>query len=176
MTSSPQPESQFQPEPSSSSSGGGSCSSRPRSSLLIPSKRTLLPPCSTSSGVHKTLNPSAVPAQIQIRRPAFSTAAEKEPQAQSQAQGRGRHEPVVIEFDASRVPQPFLEPGLLERMRASADAVREARTGVAGPGPGPGTGEGAASEEARRRRQEREAEYGSMAVRGRSRVTRRGGA
>lgn len=86
----------------------------------------------------------------------------------------------MIEFDASRVPQPFLEPGsLLERMRASADAVREARVGVApgtGPGIGIGIGEGGASvEEARRRRQEREAEYGNMAVRGRSRVTRRSG-
>lgn len=189
MTSSPQP----QPQPETR---GG----RPRSTLLIPTKRALLPPCSTSPsfrGVHRTLNPSAVPAQIQIRRPAFSTvtvtptatataAGAKDAPTQNTGQDQGqRHEPTVIEFDASRPPQPFLDPGVLQRMRAHVRAVREVREGTSGGATG-GTmtptgiraeelkGEGE-SEEAIRRRQEREAEYGSMAVRGRSRGSRRRG-
>lgn len=72
-------------------------------------------------------------------------------------------EPIVIEFDSSRAPQPFLDPMALEKVRARVrmreEGERERSLGT----------EAEEDEEARRRR-EREAEYGGMAVRGRSRA------
>ncbi|GAD93405.1 deoxyribodipyrimidine photo-lyase Phr1, putative [Paecilomyces variotii No. 5] len=141
--------------------------------LLIPSKRALLPISSSSSSSSSsstspssTNNPSAHPAEIQIRRPAFSSAEPTGPNTDtgptsrygSVVGNRDASEPIVIEFDSSRAPQPFLDPVALEKVRARV-RMREAEE----------------DEEARRRR-EREAEYGGMAVRERSRaVVGRGG-
>ncbi|KAJ9350831.1 hypothetical protein DTO027B9_6710 [Paecilomyces variotii] len=137
--------------------------------LLIPSKRTLLPIPSSSS----SCNPSAHPAGIQIRKPAFSSAVPSSEAANAntstgttsrdESKAGDMPEPIVIEFDSSRAPQPFLDPMALEKVRARVrmreEGERERSLGT----------EAEEDEEARRRR-EREAEYGGMAVRGRSRA------
>lgn len=73
----------------------------------------------------------------------------------------------TTEFNFSLPPQPFLDPGCWERIRASSSS----RLG----GEGGSEGRNALQlnekerEEERRRRRVREAEYGGMAVRGRIR-------
>lgn len=108
--------------------------------LLIPHKRGLL---KNTKQQHSTLNPSAGPAEIQFRRPVFSSVGEDEDEdedtdetqkegyregeeeenpsdsheQQQRSKKRKRKEVVRIEFDSSQAPQPFLEPDVLERIR-----------------------------------------------------------
>lgn len=110
---------------------------------IIPHKRGLLPVSSSTSTstssslssktkVHKTINPSAIPAVIQLQRPVFSslkgTTAEKE-HDRGEEHGKSRYTTgldeedeesanrvIRIEFDSSQAPQPFLEPELLQKI------------------------------------------------------------
>lgn len=117
---------------------------RPASSLLIASKRLLVKP----SPVPQTLTPNVHPASITIKPSLSSIATPTRPTDRSKAH--------TVEMDLSQPPQPFLDPGVWERMKAAGrDASR---------GPSAEREEG---EEERRRRREREAEFGQMAVRGR---------
>ncbi|KAJ9198929.1 hypothetical protein DTO164E3_5019 [Paecilomyces variotii] len=148
--------------------------------LLIPSKRTLLPiPLLSSGSSSSSCNPSAYPAEIQIRKPAFSSAVPSSEAANAdtstgttsrdESKVGDMPEPIVIEFDSSRAPQPFLDPMALEKVRAMVRMREEERKRS--------LGTEAEEDEETRRRREREAEYGGMAVRGRSRAVagRRGG-
>lgn len=134
-------------------------SSRP---LLIPQKRAFLPPSTWSSRkVDKVLNPSAAPAETRMRQPAQDAA---------NASGREEEDEQEIkykrtEFAFAMHPQPFLDPPAWEAI------LKRKEQAVSRPGEGVEDG-GAQSETAdqRRRRLEREAEYGSMAIRGRSSV------
>lgn len=140
--------------------------------LLIPSKRALLPLSSTTKSPS---NPSAYPAEIQIRRPAFSSAVSSESADTScdKSEQRESSEPIIIEFDSSRAPQPFLDPVALERVRERMRMREEERRQE---GERTEVKEKEEDDEQQRRRREREAEYGGMAVRGRSRaVAGRGG-
>lgn len=147
--------------------------------LLIPQKRALLPPAthiaSNHKPVYKVLNPSATPATTDMKPPLNDN--EDDPITEPLAQ-----KPIRIEFSFASSPQPFLDPPTWEGMlkRAQSKAASES------------AGESASAPSTRRRgehlsessdvetpdqqriRQEREAEYGSMAIRGRSSVRGRG--
>jgi hypothetical protein len=121
-------------------------SHRAASTLLIASKRPLTKP----SAVPQTINPSIHPASVSIKPLLSSTATA------TAAGTTDRSKAHTVEMDLSQPPQPFLDPGVWERMKAAGrDASR---------GPSAEREEG---EEGRRRRREREAEFGQMAVRGR---------
>jgi hypothetical protein len=118
-------------------------SHRAASTLLIASKRPLTKP----SAVPQTINPSVHPASVNIKPLLSSTATA------TAAGTTDRSKAHTVEMDLSQPPQPFLDPGVWERMKAAGrDASR---------------GPSAEREEERRRRREREAEFGQMAVRGR---------
>ena len=147
--------------------------------LLIPQKRALLPPTvhtpSNHKHVYKVLNPSATPAATHMKPPLIDNEGDaiNEPVEQNSTR---------IEFSFASSPQPFLDPPTWERMLKRAQ--RKAASGSAG--------ESASAPSTRRRgehlsessdvetpdqqriRREREAEYGSMAIRGRSSVSGRG--
>lgn len=128
---------------------------------IIPHKRGLLPVSSSTSTsaststpsssstrtkIHKSINPSAVPAITQLQRPVFSSlkaTATKEEHGKDTRSERRRyttgldHEDeessnkvIRIEFDSSQASQPFLEPELLQRiMEARRLTKREAHDG-----------------------------------------------
>ncbi|KAF7130973.1 hypothetical protein CNMCM5793_003908 [Aspergillus hiratsukae] len=127
-------------------------SHRPSSTLLIASKR----PLTTPSRLPRTINPSVHPARVTIKpSPSLSSAATAT--AASTATGTSdRSKAYTVEVDLSQPPQPFLDPAVWERMKATG------RDALAGP-----SAEREEGEEERRRRREREAEFGQMAVRGR---------
>ncbi|KAJ5684363.1 uncharacterized protein N7477_000708 [Penicillium maclennaniae] len=135
--------------------------------LLIPEKRALLPPSSGSSRkpVAKVLNPSAVPAETRIR-----------PSAQDAANASGIEEEEeyekkykCTEYAFAVPPQPFLDPPVWEAMlKRKEQAVSRQNEGTSQGG----VQSGSETTEQRRRRLEQEAEYGSMAIRGRSSVPR----
>lgn len=148
-------------------------STPPKRSLLVPHKRRLLPV--TRSQTKTTLNPSAVPAGIQFRRPVFSSIGEEDEKNDFDAGRQSQKERVcVIEFDSSQAPQPFLEPDVLERMRErQRQRQREEEASAAGNQGSLGSQAGLDTEREIRRRA-LQTEYGSMAVRGRMAVSRRG--
>ncbi|KAJ5808186.1 hypothetical protein N7474_009455 [Penicillium riverlandense] len=168
--------------------------SRPLSTLLIPKKRSLLPPTSTTrlSGTHhqhvkRILNPSAVAASIRTKGAHRDYTSSHEDREQEALEEEQDPKPPRIEVSFSAIPQPFLDLPLWEsilRTRWAKAATQsrstdEGRGGEAGEegeeedtsesgATGPETGE------ERRRRREREVEYGSMAIRGRSSLRGRG--
>lgn len=128
--------------------------SRPR---IIPARRPLLPPRSSfsTSQSPKSVNPSSKPADIQIRKPAFSSLPALSGDDTSNIEERlERDQPMHIECDFSRAPQPFLDPDVWSRMQRHGQMGLEK------------AGSGDLEEEERRR--EREAEYGGMAIQGRT--------
>lgn len=153
--------------------------------LLIPHKRGLLPVSSLHKQQTTLLSPSTTrPAEIQFRRPVFSSVDENKNSKENKRAGeddglasvKGREEAVRIEFDSSQAPQPFLEPDVLERIRErqrqkEKDEQDKARQGAISTASTPGAGLNAEREIRRRAVQ---TEYGSMAVRGRMAVSGRG--
>lgn len=133
--------------------------SRPR---LIPHKRALLPPKSSTKHknvlVPKVLNTNATSSTTSTSKPSHTSTSEEET-------------PIQTEFAFASHPQPFLDPPAWASM-----TKRRVRTAVSIPrGEGfPATRGGVglaprAPETAdRRSRREWEAEVGSMAIRGRS--------
>ncbi|KAL4890844.1 hypothetical protein BDV59DRAFT_78795 [Aspergillus ambiguus] len=117
---------------------------RERDQLLVPTKQPL------AKAKAKLLKPTASrPADDPSSIPASTT----HPATRATS----------VEYDFSKIPQPFLDPPLWENMKA-VDRLR-------------GDGSAAAAdfearerEELERRRSERDAEFGSMAVRGRKRA------
>lgn len=168
--------------------------SRPTSTLLIPKKRTLLPPTPTThpSGTHhqpvkRILNPSAIAATIRTKGAHQDYTNNQEDRDQGVLEEEQDPKPPRIEVTFSAIPQPFLDPPLWEsilrtrRAKAASQSrsMDEERGGEAGEegeeedtsesgATGPETGE------ERRRRREREVDYGSMAIRGRSSLRGRG--
>lgn len=144
--------------------GNRSMASIPRT-RIIPTKRPLLPPRPPSQSSSASVNPSSKPADIQIRRPAFSSlpdCSENETVSNVEdQQERGR--PVIIEYDFSRAPQPFLDIDVWSKVRMRHDQEAASRREERSSGD---------PEEAERRR-EREAEYGGLAIRGRTARRRR---
>jgi hypothetical protein len=171
---------------------------------IIPQKRGLLPVSSSTSAsssastasfsttttkVHKTINPSAVPAIVQLQRPVFSSlkgiTAEKELERDEKFERRryttglddeeSTNKVIRIEFDSSQAPQPFLEPEFLQRiMEGRRQKKREEEAATA-----------AAEEDEKReipaesntrrevRRRAAQTDYGSMAIRDRMNVRKR---
>ncbi|PKX98267.1 uncharacterized protein P174DRAFT_10673 [Aspergillus novofumigatus IBT 16806] len=84
---------------------------RPASSLLIASKRPLTKP----SPVPQTINPSVHPASVTIKSPLSSIAT-----ATATTTGTtDRSKAHTVEMNLSQPPQPFLDPGVWERMKAA---------------------------------------------------------
>ncbi|RDH39185.1 hypothetical protein BDQ94DRAFT_132584 [Aspergillus welwitschiae] len=138
---------------------------RPPSSLLIPKKRPLK--TKSSSLLSKTYSTEKHTPSLYFT----STSTEQDPKNRTVNKDRGASAATTTEFNFSLPPQPFLDPGCWERIRASSSS----RLGGEG---GSGSGSGGRNglqlnekekEEERRRRRAREAEYGGMAVRGRIR-------
>ncbi|KAL3450634.1 hypothetical protein BJX65DRAFT_269742 [Aspergillus insuetus] len=77
---------------------------RPKSTLLIPSKRPLSPP--TRSKTTSTTTPT-----LQIR--SFTDNTNNNAQVQS-------NDRIRIEVDFAAAPQPFLDPGLWEKMKSKS--------------------------------------------------------
>jgi hypothetical protein len=139
--------------------------------LLIPHKRPLLSSNhnkakENTNHVQKVLNPSAVAAEIRMKKPTPYAQSDDEPTA---PELEDKPDPIKVSF--AMPPQPFLDPPTWEAMLRRA---REARNT---------SGNGDLSNEAsgpsetadqRRQRHDREAEYGSMAIRGRSNISGRG--
>ncbi|PGH00732.1 hypothetical protein GX51_05613 [Blastomyces parvus] len=107
--------------------------------MTTPSKhRTLLPkqPISKPNKYSKPLNPSARPADLQLKSTIITTGSRQRPEDRSGSKQEGGKEArededrgdqedemevPVIEFDSSKAPQPFLDGDVvLERMKALA--------------------------------------------------------
>lgn len=138
-----------------------SSTNRPR---IIPTKRSLLPP-RLSSQSH--INHSSKPADIQLRKPPFSALPTPSPPEKDNAQDfregqREKSSSRTIECDFSKITQPFLEPSLWGRMqRQTQELAQEQEWRTSG-------------DLEERERREREAEYGGLAIRGRTARRRRG--
>ncbi|OKL63611.1 Deoxyribodipyrimidine photo-lyase [Talaromyces atroroseus] len=92
---------------------------------IIPHKRRLLPATpSQKTRIHKTINPSAIPAKIQLRRPVFSSL---EPNNEENEEKYDIDDRTIqtVEFDSSLAPQPFLEPELVQRRIAEERKRKE---------------------------------------------------
>lgn len=148
--------------------------------LLIPHKRPLL---SSHDGkdkgkikkqVPKVLNPSAVAAETPMKTPtpyALNSDDSADERTEEQ-EPEDKPEPIRVAF--AMPPQPFLDPptweATLKRAREAAnisDGGNESRGNNTPSGP-------SETADQRRQRQDREAEYGSMAIRGRSNISGRG--
>ncbi|KAH8693822.1 hypothetical protein BGW36DRAFT_383822 [Talaromyces proteolyticus] len=158
---------------------------KPKRNRIIPHKRRLLPakpsPSSSSSSRKKTttINPSALPAKIQFRRPVFSSIVEQEEKEKVEDNTNNTVDAIRIEFDSSQAPQPFLDPDLLERIRerARTRTAQQRRQQGSGSGrvqSGDDRGADGVSSERDIRRRAVQTEYGSMAIRGRMAVSGRG--
>lgn len=137
---------------------------RPR---IIPTKRPLLPPRPSSQSSSVCVNPSSRSADIQIRRPVFSSlpdCSENENVSNVEKDQQERGRPVTVEYDFSRAPQLLLDTEVWSRIRMRHDQEAASRREERSSGD---------PEEAERRR-EREAEYGGLAIRGRMARRRRG--
>ncbi|KAJ5574297.1 uncharacterized protein N7459_008724 [Penicillium hispanicum] len=158
-------------------------SSRP---LLIPQKRPLLSPSrigeSNRKSVHKILNPSAVAAETRMKKANpytlhFSDEDDEESTDQTVANGHELdNQPARIEVSFAMPPQPFLDPStweaMLNRARRTATALGDGSSRERQESQG--DSEPSETPDQRRQRRDREAEYGSMAIRGRSNVGGRG--
>ncbi|KAJ5389975.1 uncharacterized protein N7496_001043 [Penicillium cataractarum] len=151
--------------------------------LFIPHKRPLLPPIthttSNSKQVYKVLNPSTIPATTHMKPPLDDNQDEE-------TYDSTMNKPARIEFSFASSPQPFLDPptweAMLKRAQATAASVsagenESERASNSTRRRGENLSESSGSAETpdqQRIRREREAEYGSMAIRGRSSVSGRG--
>lgn len=154
--------------------------------LLIPHKQPLHPPYTTSkttspsprsrTPLPQLLNPSATPAETRMKKAhsqpydansAASNGRDADPEPQDQ-----NPEPVKLAF--AMPPQPFLDPPTWEAMLKRHARSQAVRAGEQVGGDYAETGSSEETPDQRRRRGEREAEYGSMAIRGRSSVSGRG--
>lgn len=169
---------------------------------IIPQKRGLLPVSSSTSAsssastssfstttkVHKTINPSAVPAIVQLQRPVFSSlkeiTAEKEPERDEKFERRryttglddegSTNKVIRIKFDSSQAPQPFLEPEFLQRImegRRQKEREEEAATAEEEDEKRDIPADSNTRREVRRRAAQ--TDYGSMAIRDRMNVRKR---
>ncbi|BAE62842.1 unnamed protein product [Aspergillus oryzae RIB40] len=136
---------------------------RPSSTLLVPSKRPLSAPRNPTLSNTTATYP---PIHIRSTSTSTSTPAVAESKSKSKSISENQHvelnsRPTTVEYDFSSGPQPFLDPALWENVKAVDRLRRE----------GEGLGEGDVyvkeKEEELRREREREAEFGGMAVRGR---------
>ncbi|KAE8345792.1 hypothetical protein BDV24DRAFT_159125 [Aspergillus arachidicola] len=134
---------------------------RPSSTLLVPSRRPLSGPRNPTLS-----NTTATYPPIHIRSTSTSTSTPAVAESKSKSISENHHvelksRPTTVEYDFSSGPQPFLDPALWENVKAVDRLRRE----------GEGLGEGDVyvkeKEEELRRKREREAEFGGMAVRGR---------
>lgn len=155
--------------------------------LLIPHKRPLLPPTThtttNQNPVYKVLNPSTTPATTHVKPPLDTNDNEEE-----SINEPVRDKSTQIQFSFASAPQPFLDPPTWEAMLKRARTVAASASASVGE-----SASASASNSVRRRgetsnseflgtetpdqqriRREREAEYGSMAIRGRSSVSGRG--
>lgn len=141
----------------------------PRRPLLIPHKRPLLSnktKNSTNGSIPKVLNPSATAAETRMK-PALAASDDDDVASQEDPQ------PLRFELSFAMPPQPFLDPPAWEAMlkkHKEAQAAARARD----EGSSRDEERDADTVDQRRQRQNREAEYGSMAIRGRSGLTGRG--
>ena len=152
---------------------------RPTQTLLIPQKRPLLAPVKPTINVvqhqhqHQTSPENSLP---NTTTPTTTITPQKEE--------RKEEEPQPTEYDFARIPQPFLDPRLWENIKSveslyssslsasfstAAFSGAEAEAASSSNRERRGMNEKEAEEEDRRKRA-REAEYGGMAVRGRSGV------
>ncbi|KAJ6092662.1 hypothetical protein N7486_007951 [Penicillium sp. IBT 16267x] len=149
--------------------------------LLIPHKRPLLSSNNakdrekSKNPVQKVLNPSAVAAETRMKKPTpYALNSDDSADEYTGEQELEDYKPDLIKFSFATPPQPFLDPPAWQAMLKRA---REAKnTSEGGNGSRENNQPSGPSETAdqRRRRQDREAEYGSMAIRGRSNVSGRG--
>ncbi|KAE8351438.1 hypothetical protein BDV28DRAFT_137034 [Aspergillus coremiiformis] len=119
---------------------------RPSSTLLIPSKRFLTTP---KNPIRSTSTSISTPTPT-------STSKPRSPDQPGEIKAS---QTTTVEYDFSQSPQPFLDPALWESIKA---VDRERRDGG-----GEGDVYGKEREEGMRREKERNAEFGRMAVRGR---------
>lgn len=188
-----------------------------RRKLIIPHKRPLLPTGATKSlslssssssasvsqlkgvavtKIQKTINPSALPAQIQLRRPVFSsleTTEEDEGNADRKDQKGSGYKLTIddnnddearvirIEFDSSQAPQPFLEPDYRERImeerrkkRSAKEVEQQEDEEEMGEIKSEESLTAQQSTEREVRRRAAQVDYGSMAIKDRMRVSGRG--
>ncbi|KAJ5174872.1 Cytochrome P450 [Penicillium canariense] len=142
--------------------------------LLIPNKRPLLPPTTHSNTnhkpVYKVLNPSAVAATVCMKAPCENSEDDISQDDRTKA--------TRIEFSFAAAPQPFLDPptweAMLKRARATAASAGEGASSSARRRDDDENVGSSETPDQQRLRREREAEYGSMAIRGRSSVSGRG--
>ncbi|KAJ5287679.1 hypothetical protein N7478_003365 [Penicillium angulare] len=155
-------------------------SSRP---LLIPHKRPLFSSTtgkdinksktSCNKTVAKALNSSAVAAETRMKKP-ISYPLHSDENADEGQDGDElqylKSEPIEVAF--AMAPQPFLDPptweAMLKRARDTANASNNTGTGNRRDDHGSVGPSSSETADQRRLRREREAEYGSMAIRGRS--------
>ncbi|KAJ5921355.1 hypothetical protein N7466_009681 [Penicillium verhagenii] len=166
----------------------------PSRPLLIPQKRPLITSKkptdkgkpNTKKPTPKILNPSASAAETRMKKP---TPYASDVSAAEYAELED-HTPEPIKVAFAMPVQPFLDPpsweAMLKRAReaANTNTSTNTNTGPAGVASGSrsasgrqGNNERSAPYETadqRRQRQDREAEYGSMAIRGRSNISGRG--
>jgi hypothetical protein len=152
--------------------------------LLIPHKRSLLPPTTHTTcnqkHVYKVFNPNTVPATTHMKPP-IDTNDDEDGSMNEPAKDKATR----TEFSFASAPQPFLDPPTWEVMLKRAHtAAMSASTGesasasasnsVRRRGENLSESSGAETPDQQRIRREREAEYGSMAIRGRTSVSGRG--
>lgn len=173
---------------------------------IIPHKRGLLPvsvssstsasasasssqssPLSTGTKIQKRINPSAVPAVLQLQRPVFSSlkgvTTDKEHSKDGKSEETryttgldeeaGSNKVIRIEFDSSQAPQPFLEPELLQKM---VEGRRHKKSSENDEDTTEGSRDILAELNTERevRRRAAQTDYGSMAIRDRMAVSGRG--
>jgi deoxyribodipyrimidine photo-lyase len=162
-----------------------------RRTLIIPHKRGLLSITTAASSttttsqktrIQKTINPSALPAKIQLRRPVFSSLEPRNEDEDEEKYNIDDTSIRTIEFDSSLAPQPFLEPELVQRIvegrnRKEKDGDndndnKDHENEDKKQGESSLTAQLSTEREVRRRAAQ--TEYGSMAIRGRSNVRGRG--
>ncbi|KAJ5933879.1 hypothetical protein N7454_006208 [Penicillium verhagenii] len=164
----------------------------PSRPLLIPQKRALITSKKTTDKgkpntkkpTPKILNPSAVAAETRMKKPIpFASDVSAAEYAELED-----HTPEPIKVAFAMPVQPFLDPpsweAMLKRAREAANANTNINTGPPGVASGSRSASGRQGNiersapyetaDQRRQRQDREAEYGSMAIRGRSNISGRG--
>ena len=168
----------------------------PKRERIIPHKRGLLAASSSSSSgqatpkVYKTINPSTVPAVVQLQKPVFSSL-QVTTKGEDEKSGSRRYttglddEEIVnqkvvrIEFDSSLAPQPFLEPELFQRIMESRRQKEQQKDRDEKDGDGEDAVDGekdvpaASTTEREVRRRAAQVDYGSMAIQDRMNLRRR---
>ncbi|KAJ5903167.1 hypothetical protein N7504_005550 [Penicillium tannophilum] len=148
--------------------------------LLIPHKRPLLSSKNSKriekskKHVPKVLNPSAVAAETRMKKPIPYAPNSDDSGDENIGEQELEDKPDPIKASFATPPQPFLDPpaweAMLKRAREAAntsEGENESRGSNTPSGP-------YETADQRRQRQDREAEYGSMAIRGRSNISGRG--